>query len=87
MSHISGKNGNGSYAVRRAMVRKRMREKLQEIKQQPKMRMHDENHLNVGNAQELLEEACGEDGAWQRNTGLMPGDSGLSVGLGNHQAA
>ena len=33
-THISGKNGNGSSAVRRMTVRKRMREKLQEIKQQ-----------------------------------------------------
>jgi group II intron reverse transcriptase/maturase len=40
-THISGKNGNGSYAVRRMTIRKRMRKKLQEIKQQLKMRMHD----------------------------------------------
>src|SRR6201981_480837 len=40
-THISGKNGNGSYAVRRMTVRKRMRKKLQEIKQQLRMRMHD----------------------------------------------
>jgi hypothetical protein len=33
--------GNGSYAVRRMTVRKRMRKKLQEIKQQLRMRMHD----------------------------------------------
>jgi RNA-directed DNA polymerase len=31
-THISGKNGNGSYAVRRMTIRKRMRKKLQEIK-------------------------------------------------------
>jgi RNA-directed DNA polymerase len=37
----AGKNGNGSYAVRRMTVRKRMRKKLQEIKQQLRMRMHD----------------------------------------------
>src|ERR1700728_3471807 len=36
-----GKNGNGSYAVRRMTIRKRMRKKLQEIKQQLRMRMHD----------------------------------------------
>ena len=36
-----GKNGNGSYAVRRMTARKRMRKKLQEIKQQLRMRMHD----------------------------------------------
>jgi group II intron reverse transcriptase/maturase len=40
-THISGKNGKGSYAVRRITVRKRMRKKLQEIKQQLRMRMHD----------------------------------------------
>jgi group II intron reverse transcriptase/maturase len=40
-THISGKNGNGSYAVRRMTIRKRMRKKLQEIKQQLRMRMHD----------------------------------------------
>jgi hypothetical protein len=37
-THISGKNGNGSYAVRPMTVRKRMRKKLQEIKQQLRMR-------------------------------------------------
>ena len=40
-THISGKNGNGSYAVRRMTIRKRMRRKLQEIKQQLRMRMDD----------------------------------------------
>src|SRR5260370_222920 len=40
-THISGKNGNGSYAVRRMTVRKRMRKKLQDIKQQLRIRMHD----------------------------------------------
>src|SRR5246500_1163602 len=40
-THISGKNGNGSFAVRRMTVRKRMRKKLQEIKQQLRIRMHD----------------------------------------------
>jgi len=40
-THISGKNGNGSYAVRRMTIRRRMRKKLQEIKQQLRMRMHD----------------------------------------------
>ena len=40
-THISGKNGNGSYAVRRMTIRKRMRKKLQEIKQQLRMRIHD----------------------------------------------
>src|SRR3981189_1619562 len=40
-THISGKNGNGSYAVRRMTIRKRMRKKLQEIKQQLRLRMHD----------------------------------------------
>jgi hypothetical protein len=40
-THISGKNGNGSYAVRRMTIRQRMRKKLQEIKQQLRKRMHD----------------------------------------------
>jgi RNA-directed DNA polymerase len=40
-THISGKNGKGSYAVRRTTVRKRMRKKLQEVKQQLRLRMHD----------------------------------------------
>jgi RNA-directed DNA polymerase len=40
-THISGKNGNGSFAVRRMTVRKRMRKKLQDIKQQLRIRMHD----------------------------------------------
>jgi hypothetical protein len=40
-THISGKNGNGAYAVRRMTIRKRMRKKLQEIKQQLRIRMHD----------------------------------------------
>src|SRR5271168_5148971 len=40
-THISGKNGKGHYTVRRMTVRKRMRKKLQEIKQQLGRRMHD----------------------------------------------
>jgi RNA-directed DNA polymerase len=40
-THISGKNGKGHYTVRRTTVRKRMRKKLQEIKQQLCRRMHD----------------------------------------------
>src|SRR3974390_2115050 len=40
-THISGKSGKGSYAVRRMTVRKRMRKKLLEIKQQLRLRMHD----------------------------------------------
>ena len=40
-THISGKSWKGSYAVRRMTVRKRMRKKLQEIKQQLRLRMHD----------------------------------------------
>jgi RNA-directed DNA polymerase len=39
--HISGKNGKGHYTVRRMTVSKRMRKKLQEIKQQLCRRMHD----------------------------------------------
>jgi RNA-directed DNA polymerase len=41
-THISGKNGKGHYTVRRMTVRKRMRQKLQEIKQQLCRRMHDQ---------------------------------------------
>jgi RNA-directed DNA polymerase len=40
-THISGKNGKGYYTVRRMTVGKRMRKKLQEIKQQLRRRMHD----------------------------------------------
>jgi group II intron reverse transcriptase/maturase len=40
-THISGKNGKGLYTVRRMTIRKRMRKKLQEIKQQLRKRMHD----------------------------------------------
>jgi RNA-directed DNA polymerase len=40
-THISGKSGKGSYAVRRMTVRKRMRKKPQEMKQQLRLRMHD----------------------------------------------
>jgi group II intron reverse transcriptase/maturase len=40
-THISGKDRNGSYALKRKTVRKRMRAKLQEIKQQLRKRMHE----------------------------------------------
>jgi len=40
LTHISGKNRSG-FAVRRLTVRKRMRRKLREIKQQLRQRMHD----------------------------------------------
>ena len=40
-THISGKNRNGSFAVQRKTIGKRMRAKLQEIKQQLRRRMHD----------------------------------------------
>jgi RNA-directed DNA polymerase len=40
-THISGKNSKGHYTVRRMTIRKRMRKKLQEIKQQLRQRMHD----------------------------------------------
>ena len=39
--HISGKNRLGRFAVRRLTIRKRMRGKLREIKQQLRQRMHD----------------------------------------------
>jgi group II intron reverse transcriptase/maturase len=39
--HISGKNGMGQFTVRRTTIRKRMRAKLQELKQELRKRMHD----------------------------------------------
>src|SRR5512142_374423 len=40
-THISGKNRLGRFSVRRLTIRKRMRRKLREIKQQLRQRMHD----------------------------------------------
>ncbi len=40
-THISGKNRNGYFTVKRKTIGKRMRAKLQEIKQQLRKRMHD----------------------------------------------
>ena len=40
-THISGKNRLGQFTVRRKTIRKRMRAKLREIKQQLRERMHD----------------------------------------------
>jgi RNA-directed DNA polymerase len=40
-THISGKNGIGRFTVRRTTIRKRMRAKLWQIKQQLRKRMHD----------------------------------------------
>ena len=40
-THISGKNRLGRFAVRRLTIRKRMRSKLRDIKQQLRPRMHD----------------------------------------------
>ncbi len=40
-THISGKNRLGRFTVRRKTIRKRMRAKLREIKQQLRERMHD----------------------------------------------
>ena len=40
-THVSGKNRHGAFTVRRQTIRKRMRAKLQEIKQQLRRRMHD----------------------------------------------
>ena len=40
-THISGKNGVGRFMVRRTTIRKRMRAKLRQIKQQLCERMHD----------------------------------------------
>jgi len=39
--HISGKNRLGRFTVRRTTIRKRMRAKLRELKQQLRMHMHD----------------------------------------------
>ena len=39
--HISGKNRLGRFTVRRLRIRKRMRRKLREIKEQLRQRMHD----------------------------------------------
>src|SRR5215831_10431531 len=40
-THISGKNRLGRFAVRRLTIRKRMRSKLRDIKQQLRPRLHD----------------------------------------------
>jgi RNA-directed DNA polymerase len=40
-THISGKNGLGRFMVRRTTIRKRMRAKLRQVKQQLCERMHD----------------------------------------------
>lgn len=40
-THISGKNSKGHFTVRRRTIRKRMRSKLRQIKQQLRERMHD----------------------------------------------
>src|SRR6267143_1862316 len=40
-THICGKNGLGRFLVRRTTIRKRMRAKLREVKQQLRKRMHD----------------------------------------------
>ena len=39
-THISGKNRNGHFTVKRRTIRKRLRAKLQEIKQQLQRRRH-----------------------------------------------
>ena len=41
LPHICGKNGLGRFLVRRTTIRKRMRAKLREVKQQLRKRMHD----------------------------------------------
>jgi retron-type reverse transcriptase len=40
-THLSGKNRNGHFTVKRQTIRKRLRAKLQEIKQQLRRRRHD----------------------------------------------
>src|SRR3989475_2627477 len=50
-THISGKNGKGYFTVKRRTIRKRMRGKLQQIKQQLRRRMHDPvPHTEIGRA-------------------------------------
>ena len=39
--HISGKDRNGNFALKRKTVSKRMRAKLEEVKQQLRQRMHE----------------------------------------------
>ena len=46
-SHISGKDRNGRYVVRRKTIGKRMRAKLLEIKQRLRRRMHEPIALNA----------------------------------------
>jgi RNA-directed DNA polymerase len=46
-THISGRDRNGRYAVRRKTISKRMRAKLLEIKQQLRRRMHGSIVLNA----------------------------------------
>src|SRR5881409_224416 len=45
-THISGKNGLGRFMVRRTTIRRRMRAKLREVKQQLRERKHDSTRLN-----------------------------------------
>jgi RNA-directed DNA polymerase len=40
-SHISGKDRNGNFALKRKTISKRLRAKLEEVKQQLRQRMHD----------------------------------------------
>src|SRR5271169_4819766 len=40
-THISGKNGKGYFTVKRKTIRKRMRAKLRQLKQELQRRMHD----------------------------------------------
>src|SRR6516162_4210823 len=41
LTHISGKDRNGNFSLKRKTITKRMRAKLQEIKQELRRRMHD----------------------------------------------
>ena len=41
LTHISGKDRNGNFSLKRKTIAKRMRAKLQEIKQELRRRMHD----------------------------------------------
>jgi len=44
-THISGKDRNGNFALKRKTVSKRMRAKLEEVKQQLRQRMHEPGAL------------------------------------------
>ena len=63
-THISGKNRLGRFTVRRKTIRKRMRAKLREIKQQLRERMQTIYMLYRSNGVRRLKKLdCGESSA------------------------